>query len=371
MQLLFLPSALVLYVDYGNKELLLYSDLHRLDPKFCELPYQAIVCDLFNTWPSDSSSDWTKEVCKWFTNLLLGMSLKVSIVSCSSPNTVSLEAFLPTSHLMDSIATNFDPSKDFSQIFLSLTSFMHHVGLSKRTGSRPESLSISGVVAMSNPHARSVDQNHDETFFPTISDIPPLVIHLNESNEFTCLLSHVSMGMFVYVHPAQVDVAQSIMVLNDTLQSHYSVEENRIAIATGYLRSGRVCIVFSGEFQEWCRAVIVALHDDLSSGDKLSCLVFYIDFGGSVWVDSSEVYTLNPVLCTYPAQVICCGLLGSKGNQIDAASPRRNSDITRTHFFGSVEQEKLASECVRSVSVVIENKLLVAVVMFEMGMCVA
>lgn len=367
----FLLIAMVLYVDYGNEEIVQYSSLRRLDPKFCQLPYQAIMCDLFNISPADPSSTWTDQVNEWFTNLLFDTSLRVSIVSCSSPNTVSLEAFLPARHLMNSVVANFDlNSENFDRDFISLTSFMHHIGLSKPTDSNTDHLCALGVITACSPGAWSIKQNLEQTFFPSVADLPPLVLNLNESNEFTCLLSLVSNDMLLYVHPVQVDVAHNITALNETLQVHYSVEENRIAVASGHLKSGRLCVVYSIEFQEWCRAVIVAIHGDLSSGNKLTCLIFYLDFGGSVWVESSQLCILIPVLCAYPAMVICCGLTGSKGESIDMVSPRKNSEVTRSRFFCSTEQEILASKCVCSVTAAIENISLVAVVMVEMGKCI-
>lgn len=345
-------------MDYGNQEVLLYNTLRRLDPKFFQLPCQAIICDLFNALPADPSGTWTDEVCAWFTDVILGTSLRVSITSCSAPNVVSLEVFLPTHQLMNSVVANFNlRSKDFDQDFVALTTFMQHVGLSK-SADCPSHLSVSD--------ASSIQKTHKELSCSNISDLPPLVVKLDELNQFTCLMSVVSKDMLLYVHPAQVSVAHSITVLDEILQSHYSAEENRVALPTGYVKSGSLCALYSREFQEWCRAVIVAVHGDFSSGDKLSCLVFFLDHGGSLWEESSQLFTLAPALCIYPALVICCDLTGYKDRGIDEGSPRVNFEVSTTSYC-STKLEKLALECADSVSAVIENKPLIAVVKVEKG----
>lgn len=344
-------------MDYGNEEVLFCDSLRHLDPKFFQLPYQAIRCDLVNTLPADPSGSWTDEVCEWFTNLLFGSSLRVTVVSCSAPNVIAVEAYLPANHLINLVVANFDlRSEKFGRDSISLTSFMQHTGLSKLTNSSDDHLIVSEVTM--------THKGQKEIYFSSISDLPPLVVKLNELKQFACVLSVVSKNMLLYVHPVQESVADNITVLNKMLKSHYSVEENCQAIPTGHLKSGKLCVVYSREFEQWCRSVIVAVQGDLLSGDKLTCLVFFVDYGGSVWKESSQLCTLIPIVCTYPAQVICCDLTGSTGRFVDEGS--LNFEVSGTSFC-SMEQ-KLASKCASSVAMEIDNKTLIAAVKVEKGM---
>ena len=53
----------VFYIDYGNDEYVVSSELKHLTKKFCELPMQAILCSLHDLYP-------TEEVCLLSTLIL-------------------------------------------------------------------------------------------------------------------------------------------------------------------------------------------------------------------------------------------------------------------------------------------------------------
>ena len=370
-------TARILYVDYGNEELVKCGAIRCLQSKFCHLPCQAITCSLSNTTPTDHSGAWTAEISSWFTNLLFGATLNIAVVSCIGPNAVTVDAFLTISQLMDSLMTNFaivpDKQCDTSTV-MSLSVFMHQTGLARLGSCVPvlpdsseETSSYSNYEPLKNgsdilvPNTSTPSRQTETDELVRLSDLPSLIVNLTESDEFMCMVSVVSKELFVYVHPVECSVAHSITYLNSILQDHYSREINRIPIPKTGLKSKVLCVAFSKKFEEWCRAMIVATQSHLSTEEQLDCLIFYLDYGGSVWESSSELYTLTPSLSKYPASVICCSL-----DNIQEGLPRTNHEVKKPRMLSEV-QEEAAAECALSLAEKIENKPLVAVVRVEKG----
>ena len=276
-------------------------------------------------------------------------------MSCSAANTTSVEAFLPTERLMESVVVNFDlKSEDFKRKVMSLTSFMQHVGMSKNTSCN--NLRVSGAFESSSPDVLNSNHNHKEAYFPSISNLLPLVIKLDKSKHFRCLLSVVSKDMFVYVHPVELSVAHNMITMEETLLDHYNVAENRVAMSCEHLKCGKLCVVYSSGIQKWCRGVVVVIQSDLSSGDDSNCLIFYLDYGGHDWVKSSQLCALTHELGEYPAQVVCLDLIGST----ERGRPRVNPEMAIKRFVSREELEEPATKCISSVAEAIENRILVA-----------
>lgn len=271
-------------MDYGNEEELPYNQLRPLDPKFCDLPCQAVNCSLKNVRPFSQLPDvWCNHVCAWFSSLLLGKSIQVSVSEYKSPNPVALEIFLPQKELKESVLANFVFCDNIlkGDSIIPLSSFMDCVGLS----SLHPRLENGGVLHY--------------------TDLPPLIIRLNASQEFTCLMSHVSGEMLFYVHPVQEDLAHNMNFINDQLYSHHSTEQHCVQMPCEDIKCGNICSSYSVELQQWCRGIITSIKTEVS-GEKLECLVFFLDYGVSEWRDSSKLFNLINSLRRYPSQVVCC-----------------------------------------------------------------
>jgi len=370
-------AARVQYVDYGNEELLEVSAVRHLHPKFCSLPVQAIKCSMKNIEPLNLSASWTEEVTFWFTSLLYGSSITISIRGVNGPNSVHVDALVPASQLTHSLLTNFDPLSDCngqSSDSLSVSQFMCNTGLAMfGETTLPSEVSseeeISSEEEVSSEEAES--GNLQSTSLPVkessmccgLSDLPSLVVKLTESNEFVCMVSMVSMvsnDMHMYVHPADSSVAHNISSLQAALQDHYCQEVNRVPVPSCALKNGNLCVVFSQEFEEWCRVVIVAVQSDLSTEIGLNCLVFFIDYGGSMWDSSGNLFCLTPSLTKYPATVVCCVLKDSQ------TWPAANQEVLSSGMYTG-EREVPLPESALSVAGQVENKPLVAVVRVEQG----
>lgn len=275
----------VKYVDYGNTECVPHHSLQPLHSRFCHLPCQAIFSGLNSISPtytvhkSSYDSMWSDHICEWFSSLLLGKSIEILVIKSESQDHVFLEIFLPLNQLMHSILSNFDCFNS-SSLLIPLSSFMYSTGLSCINGQGKRNL-----------HVR---------------DLPPLVVKLNSSQDFTCLISHVADKMHFYVHPVQADLAFCMTVIAETLQNHYSVKENCVEILSEDMKYGSLCAVYSKVFNQWCRGVITCTKNVGTSGRTVKCLVFFLDYGGLEWIELFNVFVLVESLVVYPAQVICC-----------------------------------------------------------------
>jgi tudor domain-containing protein 1/4/6/7 len=69
----------VLYVDYGNAELLPIARIKELKPQFAALPQQAIPCCLYGVSPNAPS--WTSQAIETFQNVVAEKELEIKVVS--------------------------------------------------------------------------------------------------------------------------------------------------------------------------------------------------------------------------------------------------------------------------------------------------
>ena len=69
----------VLYVDYGNIEVLPITRIKELKPQFAALPQQAVPCCLYGVSPS--APNWTDQEVEEFQNAIVGKELVIKVVS--------------------------------------------------------------------------------------------------------------------------------------------------------------------------------------------------------------------------------------------------------------------------------------------------
>lgn len=369
----------VSYVDYGNQEIIPFSRIQPIDERFCRLPCQAINCSL-NVYPFQQQSClahphndvWSDTISAWLSSLLLGKSIEVSISDCLQPNQVLLEAFLPNQDLKDSVFTNFYDNDTLSQDVLSLSLFMSAVGFSCSNGDARKILEDHSCSRESLALAACVKEDYDGLSSGSfgvsnirISSLPPLVLKLNSSLEFTCLVSHITEDLLIYIHPVQADLACVINYINDTLHDHYSAEENRIRLTSNELKCGSICVIYSIEFQQWCRGSIVSIRSDITSEEKVRCLIFFIDYGGSELVDISDIFCLINSLSGYPAQAVCCNLdvkcAGSSRRIM--SNPDIKCDVENVPISKKIE--KFLLQCVNFLQHITDDRQLVGVLKGE------
>lgn len=344
-------AAEVMYIDYGNQERLLYNCIKPLDLKFCHLPCQAITCSLKDVVPSSQchgSCMWSDKICDWFSKLLLGKSFHVTVSKCLNPNQVAIEMYIPRDELTSSILSNFHHDI-LSQDLVPLSAFMSCIGLScVHDSTEHDYNSTKPTDLQDNPIISSV----------CLSDLPSLTVKLNSSREFSCLISHVCDDMHFYVHPVQPDSGHNMTVINDILSTQYALNKTCMAMSPDSIKCGNLCVVYADDFQQWCRGVILSIRSEVSSEWKVKCLIDFIDYGGSIWIESDKLFALTRSLSELPAQVICCSL--AETTLKDGEFEQRKS--YEGNFASLASEQEAISECARYMEVLTDEKQLVAVV---------
>ena len=75
------PRVLVLYVDYGNREEVLLTDVRPLDPQFLDMPAQAMLCCLSGVQPAGPDTVmWPNPARSWFVQAIAKQNLLVTVV---------------------------------------------------------------------------------------------------------------------------------------------------------------------------------------------------------------------------------------------------------------------------------------------------
>lgn len=293
----------------------------------------------------------------WFSSCLLGKNVKiVSSEKEGSSEVASVEVLVPREEIMRSTLLNLVLRDDLlKNDFIPLSSFMDSVGLCGMD---------SGVDR--------VVRNGFEDDFVHISHLPPLVVKLNSSQEFTCLMSHVTDDIHFYVHPVQENLAHDMTFVSNQLCDHYSTKEKCVQLSTEHVQCGSVCCVYSADFQQWCRGVIVGLKREHCGTGNPECLIFYLDYGGSEWMESSKVFPLVNYLRRLASQVVCCSFdeitaNSSRGGVVSArkallTNPDLGSFETPNNYVCSVVQRDLVAKGVSFISAATEGKQLFVIV---------
>lgn len=335
-------------MDYGNEEELPFIRLRPLDSKFSTLPCQALHCSLgdLSQQPSDL---WYENIFDWFSSLLLGKNTKiVTSEDVDSSDVLPVEVLVPWEELKKSTCLNLIlPKEMLNKDFVPLSVFMDTVGLS----------CIDRAL-----------ESRAKVGFIHISRLPPLVVKLNSSREFTCLMSHVSDSMHFYLHPVQENLAHDMTFISNELCDNFSSAEESQMLPE-HIQCGSVCCVFSVDFQQWCRGVVVSLKKEQGEG-KPECLVFYLDYGGSEWMEPSKLFSLPKSLQKLPSQVVCCSFdeltanssrRGGEGKML-LTNPDLGSFENHNNYVCSIVQQELASKGVEFISTATEEKQLFVVV---------
>lgn len=332
-------------MDYGNEEKLSYTQLRPLHHKFCSLPCQAICCCLKNAFSlSQQSITLHSSICDWFSSLLLGKCISISISECKGSNHISSEVLFPILEVKKSLFPTSVLEMDLKNDLISMSSLIDSIGFC---------------------HADKchIDSKKDNLH---ISHLPPLIVKLNSSLEFTCLMSHVTDEAHFYVHPIQEDLAHNMNLINDELYDHYTMSENCIPLPLEDLKCGILCSVYSVEFQQWCRGVITRIKHDIS--ERLpTCLIFFLDYGGTEWIEACKIFYLISSVKKFPSQVVCCNFeeITNYDDFDSEVEVLMNPDLA-SHadncYTCSVSQKEVLSQCVQFLKSATEEKSLFIVV---------
>ena len=243
-------GATVIYLDYGNSEVVDVSSLKVLSQELVSVPSLAIPCQLVDlNVPEPSSKRLAAEFAKLVEVEPLKAMFLFPVVSPDNPARVKL-------------CGEKGPT------------FGDH--LTARFCVQPN-VAATSVVGVEPP----LDT-------PTTC----FVAYIEDLNKFYCHLASNS---------------ESLGQFTDRLQEFYSGEARGRSLLDAAV--GNLCVAMfdDGENSSWYRAKVTRL--DPSSG---TATVYFVDYGNSADVPVGELMSLEPDFASMPAQAIYCSLQGAK-----------------------------------------------------------
>ena len=246
-------KALVLFVDYGNKQAVLVKDLYIIDTRFATLPKQAVCCCLDGvSVPADGK--WSDEDIVYFKELVLNKSVNIEVINAISCN--------------NSYKVKLVVDSDVDVV-------------SKLKSRREPSVSPPAVDVTQRPVS-----------FPSCSSLG----HCQLTEQSTVMIADITSVNEFYVHACTEQTKANIgrVVLPP---SEFHQQSISIPLPNDYL-----CCAKFMEDGQWYRACIV------STNTNNSYTVRFIDFGNYAEVSKTDVALCPESLSSIPVLAIRCSL---------------------------------------------------------------
>ncbi|XP_038076569.1 RING finger protein 17-like isoform X2 [Patiria miniata] len=324
-------NAVILFTDYGNTEVVSFTNIRPLSTKFQKDPPFAIQCHLADVMPGGDKQKWTRTACEFLAATL--SDLECVIVKKGDLQNGSL----PIDLLYErSIQEKLEQqtTEDFGSIaqLLILKGLALPVrrGLTKATAKPPVPHQLPANVSSSHPPASDsplstpTTKSHDKpsqhasgspqglsaqlrvSQFDSAEDeagdefprylLPPLPT----SGRMDLVITFVSPdGLISGLAAGEVGTFRDVM---ERLQAANAIAQS-VPTASELHEGQAVC----AQFQEdglWYRARIIRLHADTVE-------VHYVDFGNSETVPLTSIH-LKPFMLDMPQQSRDCILIGLK-----------------------------------------------------------
>ncbi|XP_040848428.1 tudor domain-containing protein 1 [Ochotona curzoniae] len=271
-------QAQVLYLDFGNDEVIPVSRIRQLDSRIDLFPPCAIKCRVAHVLPAEGS--WSSDCIQTMKSLLMEQycSLKVVDVLYEEEATFAVEVTLSSSGKL-----------------------LDHVLVEMGYGLKPQG---------QNPKKSSPDQGDPEDVGKMTvenkivvdrSDLIPKVITLNVGDEFCGVVAHIQTPEDFFCQ--QLQSGHKLAELQASLSEYCGQVSRR---SDFYPTIGDICCAQFSEDDQWYRASVLAY----ASED--SVLVGYVDYGNFEIISLTRLCPIIPKLLELPMQAIKCVLAGVK-----------------------------------------------------------
>ena len=328
-------TADVRFVDYGQREMILLSQVQHIEPVFLTLPLQAVHFSLVGVAPSGHALSWADDAIAYLKNKILNKKLDARLVSTSRQEihsvTLSVSANGGKSVVEEMVnngwcVRSYDMKKDTSAGKMAGVKMVLSPDAPKSPASSPPPLftpsSFPQPVAppsQTAPHGSSAKETVDKTRengSPSTNFFSPQAGAKKEGGSL-CRASEVKVpGINL---PVNVDVEVLVTSVMSPLQFHVQPLEkeslNTLKEISNNLNSTTLApFPPGGEFPMFCAARFsedkMVHRARIWKQSNRDYLVRFIDYGNSESVPQSDVYIL-PVSCAeLPAQAVFCGLNG-------------------------------------------------------------
>eukprot|EP00105_Crassostrea_gigas_P034958 XP_019919106.1 PREDICTED: RING finger protein 17 isoform X8 [Crassostrea gigas] len=260
----------VLYIDYGNSEIVGLDRVKKMQPRFQNYPEFMVECSLFDIIPPDTGG-WSKEATQQFCKMTDNKKLYMTVVS-ERNNVLQVDLSKP---VLDATKNEVPISIRDALVFLELAQFI-----------TPDSGNITGKPAPLRQYIKPEPHYEGETFNVIVtSATDPHNFYIQERK-------YGSLG----------DVSTYFAEMMNKMQRVYAREDNMDLWTIYCPKKDMVCSCQFTADNLFYRAVITNLP-----GRKLVD-VFYVDFGNKERVHYSQLRVLLDEFLILPAQAVKCRL---------------------------------------------------------------
>ena len=283
----------VLYIDYGNLDVVSIDDLCHLSDDLClaRLSPQAVNCRLSDVRAVDEV--WSDEAVTYFEELVLGKTLLAEIIKIKTTD-----------------GSSAGDDKNFAvrllDMGISIATKLKEAGhavdepinkcLEKDDTDDEQEGTVGYAPKLADEGEKKETREEDPSKQRCAEDsmILPMTLPVNEQTPV--YISHAESPSNFFV---QLTNTYQLENLNDLMQKTYTDLEDSFKYSTD-LNCGMLCAAYSPEDHSWYRAKV------LNIGNDGKVFVNYIDYGHSETLE--DVKPLLKMFADIPAQAVQCTL---------------------------------------------------------------
>ncbi|KAM3591615.1 uncharacterized protein V6R79_004845 [Siganus canaliculatus] len=268
--------ASILYIDFGNEELVPVDRIKPLTakiPPFCPC---AMECRIAGVVPA--GRNWSVECCVTVKQMLAGKTATVKLVETLENGRIHVVDFL------------LSTGKQLSTLLIE-----NGYGVQETVNTAFSKQDINALMSAALDNYKRCSLGKDDNTWAK----PPEPLTETVGDSFSVMVTHLKSPSEIIVQ--KVENAGAIQELQMKLRDHCS----QIQASQDFRPApGTVCCAQFSEDRQWYRAKVLAY----SSVDRVC--VGYLDFGNSEEVDLSHLRPISRALLDLPMQAIPCCLAG-------------------------------------------------------------
>ncbi|KAM9067681.1 tudor domain-containing protein 1 isoform 6-T6 [Sarcophilus harrisii] len=272
-------KAQVLYIDYGNGEVIPISRIQQLNKNIELFPPCAIKCFVANVIPAEGS--WNNDCTNAIKPLLVEQYCSLKILDILQEEIISfaVDVLLPGSG-----------------------KHLDHVLLEMGYGLRPKGQNSKMQSSDKSDFEDSGEKtSKDKTTTECKSNLIPKVLSLNVGDEFCGVVAHIQTPEDFFCQ--QLQSGRQLAELQLSLSEYC----NKMSTQSDFYPAiGDICCAQFSEDNQWYRASVLAYASEESA------LVGYVDYGNFEILKLNRLCPMAPRLLELPMQAIKCILAGVK-----------------------------------------------------------
>uniref|UniRef100_A0A4X2M4V8 Tudor domain-containing protein 1 n=1 Tax=Vombatus ursinus TaxID=29139 RepID=A0A4X2M4V8_VOMUR len=272
-------KAQVLYIDYGNGEVIPISRIQQLNKNIELFPPCAIKCFVASVIPAEGS--WNNDCTNAIKPLIVEQYCSFKILDILQEEMISfaVDVLLP------------GPGKHLDHVLLEM-------GYGLRSKGQNSKMQSSDKSDFEDPGEKT---SKDKTLAECKSNLIPKVLSLDVGDEFCGVVAHIQTPEDFFCQ--QLQSGRQLAELQLSLSEYC----NKMSTQSDFYPAiGDICCAQFSEDNQWYRASVLAYASEESA------LVGYVDYGNFEILKLNRLCPMAPRLLELPMQAIKCILAGVK-----------------------------------------------------------